>query len=71
MIKIDEEELKKQYRREYYEKNKVKIQAYQKEYYKKKVQNRETKPYSRTSWRGAKPEFGFTRTFGAFVLKFD
>lgn len=45
-------EKKKLYRKNYYEKNKDKIQKYQKEYYRKYIKTKEKKKTTR--WRGEK-----------------
>ena len=57
------------YRRNYYDKNKKKIQDYQKEYYQKYLKNERRKP-KKLSWKGEKITGGIVKKEGNFVLDF-
>ena len=75
MMKTEEDEFKKQYRRDYYNKNKARIQKYQKQYYKEKRETSQTmngkvRPYTLHSWKGEKHPT-ITITTGCFILTFD
>ncbi len=63
-------EEKKIYRQKYYQKNKAKIQAYQRNYYQKFLKKKNKKPI-RTSWKGEKMKEGIKFTEGNFIIKFD
>ena len=74
--KIDEIELKRQYRRIYYEDNKDRIQKYQKKYYKEKREettkekNDIVRPYNIHKWKGEQIKT-ISRTYGNFIITFN
>ena len=63
-------EERKIYRQKYYQKNKQKIQVYQRNYYQEFLKKK-TKKAIRTSWKGEKMKEGIKFTAGNFVVKFD
>tara|TARA_R110000796_G_scaffold252443_1_gene386815 strand:- start:7111 stop:7335 length:225 start_codon:yes stop_codon:yes gene_type:complete len=73
---IDELELKRQYRRNYYAKNKEKIQRYQKKYYKDKreefteIKNDYVRPYSIHDWKGERSQ-NIKKNTGKFIIDFN
>ena len=62
-------EKKKLYRKNYYEKNRKKIQNYQREYYSTYIKKKEKKPRV-VSWRGEKIT-AITFTFKTITLNFQ
>tara|TARA_R110001606_G_scaffold90692_3_gene202575 strand:- start:2012 stop:2245 length:234 start_codon:yes stop_codon:yes gene_type:complete len=74
--KIDEIELKRQYRRIYYEDNKDRIQKYQKKYYKEKREettqekNDIVRPYKIHKWKGEQIKT-IRKTIGIFIISFN
>ena len=74
--KIDEIELKKQYRKNYYEENKDRIQKYQKKYYKDRreektcVKNDIVRQYTPHKWKGDKIKT-ISRTYGKYCITFN
>jgi hypothetical protein len=71
VLSTTEKELEERriYRRNYYAKNKKKIQDYQKEYYQTYLKTQRRKP-QKLSWKGEKITGGIIKKEGTFVLDF-